>query len=194
MRLDYYQKYIEREWHGDYMQPLSCPFVKTPFICTFLEKLGERWIIVDTKYADGRRFFYSIILKPDRWMAMDKEEESLPTDNFVGYTYNQDGPFGYRTYDIETARERIYRLDETLRPKPIDAPIPTQINLDTPTVVPDPIPVEDTPPVVTVAESRYRLPKHKKYSEMSKKEQREHNRRMRLQRFMLAKKESEQST
>lgn len=188
MKVDYYAKFIEREWHGDYMQPLNCPFVRNPYTCTFVEKLGDRWIIVDTKYVNDKTCFFSILLKPDRWMNMGKEECSNPTDNFTGYTYNQDGPFGYRTYDIETARECIYRLEESLRP------IPPQINLDTPTVVPDPIPVEDTPSVVVVAESKYRLPKHKKYSEMSKKEQREHNRRMRLQRFMLAKKESEQST
>lgn len=173
MRLDYYQKYIEREWHTDYLQPLSCPFVRTPFICTFLEKLGERWIIVDTKYADGRHYFYSIILKPDRWMAMDKEEESLPTDNLTGYTYNQDGPFGYRNYTIEAARERIYLLNESLRP----------VNLDTPTPIIPASPVVEVVPVPVVAESKYRLPKKKRYSDMTPSEKRKHDRRMRLMRF-----------
>jgi hypothetical protein len=146
-------------------------FVRIPYTATFVETIDDKWVILDTRYANGSIRFYSVMLKPSRWMQMDKDEIPNSNEPLVGYTYNQDGPFGYQSSTVELARERIYSLSEDLRP-PVT---PEPIILVAPEPTPTPLPVE-----------KYHLPKHKRVSDMTEKERREHNRRLRLIRFAKA--------
>lgn len=119
MVTDYFSKF-ERFWHSDYVQTLDCG----SFVASFVELIGERWALLSVSYPNGRCYVYAVLLKPDRWMTMRKESASLPTDNFTGYTYNSEGPFGWRLDNVEAAREKVYTLSGWLRPVAAPAPMP----------------------------------------------------------------------
>lgn len=166
MRVDYYQKYIEREWHADYKSKLDCPFVRIPYTATFVETVGDKWVILNTRYANGNGCFYSVMLKPARWMQMGKEDLPAEGEPLVGYTYNQDGPFGYSSYTLQLARERIKSL--TMVEEPVSIEQPTVAVVESPVVVAE-VPIEKKPKILI--------------RDMSAKELREHKRQLRLARF-----------
>lgn len=169
MRQDYYQKYIEREWHDDYRRQLICPFVSTPYTATFIEEYGDR-VLLEVVYATGVVIFVAVLPKPANWMEMDKNDVADINVPRVGYAYDTNGPFGYERSSIAELKTLIDDLNAVEQPV-----VEQQIQIEVPSVA--------APVIVDVPACP--IVKKKRPMDMTYDERMEHNRRMRLARFAI---------